>query len=61
MSKYVTCPDCGANLDPGEQCDCKHNTVDNGAASNVFVRTNTEMHSQSRALLGRAQTHMRTA
>lgn len=19
---YHTCPDCGANLDPGEQCDC---------------------------------------
>lgn len=18
-----TCPDCGANLDPGEKCDCK--------------------------------------
>lgn len=28
MSKnhyYVTCPDCGANLDPGETCDCKVN------------------------------------
>lgn len=20
---YRTCPDCGANLDPGEQCDCQ--------------------------------------
>lgn len=20
---YWTCPECGANLDPGEQCDCK--------------------------------------
>ena len=20
---YWTCPDCGANLDPGERCDCK--------------------------------------
>ncbi len=20
---YNTCPDCGANLDPGEQCDCE--------------------------------------
>ncbi len=19
---YDTCPDCGANLDPGERCDC---------------------------------------
>ena len=23
MSYYHTCPDCKANLDPGEQCDCK--------------------------------------
>lgn len=20
---YHTCPECGANLDPGEKCDCK--------------------------------------
>lgn len=43
MSYFVICPDCGANLDPGEQCDCKHNAVDNGAASNVFVRTNSRL------------------
>lgn len=26
-----TCPDCGANLDPGEKCDCKkeENKADN--------------------------------
>ena len=23
---YHTCPDCQANLDPGETCDCKKNT-----------------------------------
>ena len=23
-----TCPDCGANLDPGEKCDCKENKDD---------------------------------
>lgn len=22
---YWTCPNCGANLDPGESCDCKRN------------------------------------
>ncbi len=23
MSRYYhTCPECGANLDPGEKCDC---------------------------------------
>lgn len=23
MSYYRTCPHCGANLDPGERCDCR--------------------------------------
>lgn len=23
MAQFRTCLDCGANLDPGEQCDCK--------------------------------------
>ena len=27
MSMYVTCPCCGANLDPGEKCDCQNNAV----------------------------------
>ena len=22
MAYYDTCPNCGANLDPGERCDC---------------------------------------
>lgn len=24
MAYYRSCPHCGANLDPGEQCDCAH-------------------------------------
>lgn len=23
MAYYDTCPECGANLDPGERCDCR--------------------------------------
>ena len=23
MPYYTTCPHCGANLDPGERCDCR--------------------------------------
>lgn len=23
MPYYHVCPDCGANLDPGEKCDCQ--------------------------------------
>ncbi len=29
MAQYWTCPDCGANLDPGEPCDCKKHSVEN--------------------------------
>lgn len=28
---YRTCPDCGANLDPGEICDCKENAAPVGS------------------------------
>lgn len=40
MSIYKTCPICGANLDPGERCDCSKKTVvsaanaDNGGTGN---------------------------
>jgi hypothetical protein len=26
MPYYWTCPNCGANLDPGEKCDCENET-----------------------------------
>lgn len=28
MNYYHTCPNCGANLDPGEHCDCEVNDDD---------------------------------
>lgn len=31
MAYYYTCPDCGANLDPGEKCDCREIHEDNYA------------------------------
>lgn len=27
MSYYNTCPECGAHLDPGEECDCREERV----------------------------------
>ncbi len=27
MAYYNKCPECGANLDPGEECDCNTITV----------------------------------
>ena len=31
MAYYKTCPECGAALDPGEQCDCKKETAPEAA------------------------------
>lgn len=30
MSKYRTCPHCGAHLDYGERCDCREGAEGNG-------------------------------
>ena len=27
MANYYTCSCCGANLDPGERCDCKRENI----------------------------------
>lgn len=32
MSYYRTCPHCGANLDPGERCDCQREPGANSQA-----------------------------
>lgn len=53
--RYKTCPLCGANLDPGERCDCNKKTAvsaanaDNGGAGNGMDSQNpaymiTEKH-----------------
>ena len=38
---YHTCPDCGANLDPGEKCDCQ--TVKN----NITKEANTNVRAEN--------------
>ena len=56
MSYFKTCPHCGANLDPGEVCDCRDkeraaqgaaNTKDGGAeqidtAASTSIMNETE-------------------
>lgn len=45
MSYYRTCPSCGANLDPGEICDCQDkkeaapggNDTEDGKAEKVLT------------------------
>lgn len=31
MAEYRVCPDCGANLDPGERCDCTKRSAPDAA------------------------------
>ena len=35
MAYYKTCEHCGANLDPGEQCDCMENKQERGRLCKV--------------------------
>ena len=39
MAYYRTCPDCGSNLDPGEECGCKRKTA--RAATRTVIQRNT--------------------
>lgn len=37
---YWTCPDCGANLDPDEQCDCGKEKAEETAISTAKSKEN---------------------
>ena len=41
---YWTCPECGANLDPGERCDCEEK--DRQDNSSVVITSVMEAHKQ---------------
>ncbi len=48
MAYYYTCPDCGANLDPGEKCDCRKEAVDLNKKENkkeAFLHVRNQNHS----------------
>lgn len=42
--QYWTCPDCGANLDPGEKCDCQN---ENNKPSETFKEVNKNVRNQN--------------
>ena len=42
MSYYHTCPHCGANLDPGEKCDCNEDDKEDKNGSTHYVRPLSE-------------------
>lgn len=52
---YWTCPKCGANLDPGESCDCEHYSAvseENKTISNI----GEESHERTPSDAGHSQT-----
>lgn len=56
MAYYTVCPVCGANLDPGEKCDCensriqeieffkKHLEIEPGSGQFAFVFNGTDSY-----------------
>lgn len=42
MAYYTVCPDCGAHLDPGEQCDCETKKAAAKAAANKAEAENKD-------------------
>lgn len=59
MSFYKTCPHCGANLDPGESCDCTISQVCTEARAvfpELFTgRTDREIVGEIAAVVRRAE------
>lgn len=53
---YDTCPDCGANLDPGETCDCRQQRV---PIESVTPASREELREKASALLETAKSRMR--
>lgn len=45
MNYYRTCPVCGANLDPSEECDCI--TADPETTNNNFIDESEEKKNDS--------------
>ena len=58
MAYYHTCPDCGANLDPGEKCDCQTNKIYITKEANTNVRNESNDHGYH-GPYGSAQQHCR--
>lgn len=38
---YITCPNCGSNLDPGEICDCTKDAAQNVQEAKTTANTDT--------------------
>lgn len=52
MSFYRTCPRCGANLDPGEHCDCQQEKMYMRVRFEKIMKTDPKTGQFSFALAG---------
>lgn len=53
---YDTCPDCGANLDPGETCDCRQQRI---PIESVTPASREELREKASALIKTAESRRR--
>lgn len=53
---YDTCPDCGANLDPGETCDCRQQRI---PIESVTPASREELREKASALIKTAESRLR--
>lgn len=55
MGMYWTCPDCGAHLDHGEQCDCrKEKNKKNSQVCGFYAVTAHKTNKKVKSLTGGA-------
>lgn len=60
MPYYVTCPNCGSNLDPGEVCDCgneKRTEKETKAEKMTTLRVMTAHRSKTYHVLATEKKH----
>lgn len=52
MAYYHTCPHCGANLDPGENCDCNSNEYIKPSETKKEESNNVRNQNHSSRIIG---------
>ena len=55
MSYFRPCPDCGANLDPEEKCDCRKEVEENSDNKHLYLDEEEELEITENFALGREE------
>ena len=66
MAYYNTCPDCGANLDPGEKCECNGkglprsngNSPSKNGSSTIVAQNSEDVKTEPLRVQGRSQAYV---